>query len=153
MLDLFPPGERPTIVIAKNQKDFWKRFEDFSDSEAAVEAQGDAHERIDLRLVQRLEAFLVPILGQWENSDRWYHNLDCHGDAVRSMLFLQKDFDPRYIVEFHKYLEGEHAAFCVLCQIYEKLGGGDGARVGCVAICADRILVDQALAQRWAMPR
>jgi hypothetical protein len=149
---LFPPENRPKIEVMPNQAKFWKALDGFCAPESVIDAQGEAHGDIDLRLVQKLEACLVPMLGQWEGSDRWYHNLDVHGDGIRSLLFQQAIFDPRFIVVLRDLLAGEHADFCILCQIYDELESGDGKRLGSVAIRKDKIMVDRALVEEWATP-
>jgi hypothetical protein len=111
MLALFPPGLRPRIEVAATDKDFWKKLPGFRTPDSVFDAQGDEHGDIDLRLVEKIEAYLEPILGQWEGSDRWWHQMDYYGDGIRSLMFQTSSFQRQFVPALHGLLNGEHAEF------------------------------------------
>ena len=137
-----------TRDVAKNEKTFWKRFETFTAPTSVFDAQGDDHGDIDLRLVEKIEDYLVPKIGNWEKSDRWYHNIDFYGDGVRSLELSVDCFCPSYIQAFQSMLVGEHSDFTILCKVMTGFGES-GERVGSVAVRSDRILVSYPLAQHF----
>jgi hypothetical protein len=134
-------------VVAATEPAFRNAFESFCAPRSVFDAQGSRHAEIDLRLVESIESFLIPSLGQWEQSDCWWHQLDCYGDGVRSLSFSADSFYPAYVPVFQRLLVGEHASFCILCQIHRSLTGVDDTKIGSLAIRSDRLLISYSLAE------
>ena len=44
-------------------------------------------------------------------------------------------------------LKGEHAKFCIVCQFPASLTQDEDSKLGSIAICADRVMVNRRLAQ------
>ena len=95
---------------------FWKSMT----PQTYFDIQGNDHERIDLRLVEKIEALLVPKLGPWERSNRWWHQMDCDGNGVRQLMFDKAVFQFRILPELHNLLAGEHSCFGILCSVYSN---------------------------------
>jgi hypothetical protein len=140
MLTLFPPGLRPKIEVVATDKDFWKKISRFCAPVSVFDAQGDDHGNIDLRLVRHIESYLIPVLGAWERSDIWWHQMDVYGDGVRSLIFRTSAFKPRFVVDLHSLLKGEHADFCIVCQIHDSIRGDEDTKLGSIAIRAEKIM-------------
>lgn len=134
-------------VVAATEPAFWSAFESFCAPRSNFDAQGSRHAEIDLRLVESIESFLIPLLGQWEQSDRWWHQLDHYGDGVRSLSFSADSFSPAYVPAFQRLLVEEHESFCILCQISRSLEGVDDTKIGSLAIRSDRLLISYSLAE------
>lgn len=147
MLDLFPLGQRPKIEVVDTDDEFWRKIERFCAPRSVFDEQGDAHADIDLRLVERIEAYLRPILGGWEESERWWHQMDFYGDGIRSLMFRRVDFEPRFVVGLHELLSGEHHMFCIVCQIHELFKGEADTKVGSIAIRSEGIMVTRPVAK------
>ena len=147
MLSLFPTRQRPQIEVVPTDKVFWQKLQGFRAPDLVFEAQGDEHGEIDLRLVESIESYLEPILGQWEGSDTWWHQMDFYGDGIRSLMFQTAAFQPRFVPALHGLLKGEHAQFCIVCQLHESLTQDSDSKLGSIAICADKLMVGRAVAQ------
>ena len=147
MLALFPPRQRPQIEVVRDDKDFWRKLPSFLTPDSVFDAQGDAHGDIDLRLVEKIESYLTPLLGKWSGSGVWWHQMDYYGDGIRSLMFRVRDFQPRFVVSLHGLLKDEHAEFCIVCQLHEEITDDGDSKLGSIAICAGRILVGRAVAQ------
>jgi hypothetical protein len=137
--------------IVVSEPDFWTRLESECTDEAVFDAQGDAHSEIDMRLVEKIGGVLHPQIGDWESSNDWYHNLDYHGDGIRSLVFNWSVFHADFIEQLQALLVGEHEPFCVLCQVYEDMASDDDTRIGSVAIFKDRLMVSRPIAKKLAL--
>lgn len=138
-----------SLVVVPGEHDFWMRFEHIQTPRSTFEAQGDSHGDIDLRLVERIENLLVPQLGPWENSDRWFHQMDFYGDGVRSLTFSHTTFPRGQIRELQALLVGEHTPFAILCTVTDAWNNAPEAPPtddGYLAIFADQLLVTRPLA-------
>lgn len=117
-------GENGSIAmeIAAHDTDFFMRLEKLQAPRVFFEAQGSSHGDIDLRLVQRIDDLLVPLLGPWEQSNQWFHQMDYYGDGVRSLTFRRSAFPFAVVEALQGLLQGEHERFCILCAVSDKLG-------------------------------
>ena len=138
-----------TRNVAKNEETFWQRFESFTAPSSIFDAQGDDHADIDFRLVEKIDGYLVPKIGNWEQSSKWFHNIDFYGDGVRALELSVECFSPAYIPAFQAMLVGEHVDFTVLCKVMTELSDS-GERIGSVAVRSEQILVSHPLAQHFA---
>ena len=141
------------MEIARHDTDFLLRLEKMQTPRATFEAHGEAHGDSDRRLVQSIEDLLVPILGRWEDSDDWFHQLDYYGDGVRSLTFSRRAFPFDHVNSLQQLLHGEHAPFCILCIATDSLTGASVPSEGereddYLAIFADRLLATKAIAAR-----
>lgn len=139
------------MEIAIHDTEFFMRLDRLLTPRCIFDAQGTAHGEIDLRLAQSIERLLVPILGRWEQSDQWFHQLDFYGDGVRSLTFSRGAFPFNQVRPLQQLLSGEHEPFCILCIATDKLGGkalsGKGEHGDdYVAIFANQMLATKALA-------
>jgi len=154
MLELFAPGCRPRIDVVATDDVFWARFKRrCPPSEVFVDSAGESSERVDLRLVEKIEALVRPTLGPWERGNpSWWHSVDWNEDGVRSLSFDLLTFQRSLIASFHNFLVDEHANFCVLCQFYRgPINGGE--KLGALAIYRDHILVSRVVADALATAR
>ena len=129
--------------MVATDKEFWKKLSGFCAPGAVFDAQGDGHGNIDLRLVEHIESYLTPILGAWEGSDIWWHQMDFYGDGIRSLTFRTSVFQPRFVVELHGLLKGEYSDFCIVCQIHESISGDEDTKLGSIAIRAEKIMASR----------
>ena len=134
-------------VVTPTEPMFWSSLESFCAPRSVFDAQGDDHAAIDLRLIDLIESFLVPTLGQWEQSDRWWHQLDFYGDGVRSLSFSAASFSPSFVPAFQRFLVGEHEHFCILCQVSHSLGETEDTKIGSLAVLSDGLLLSYPLAE------
>ena len=146
MFSIFGPKEGPKNFVV-SEDEFWARLDDECTDAAVFDAQGDEHSEIDMRLVDKIDAYLQPQIGDWEDSDDWYHKLDYYGDGIRSLLFNKAVFEPEFIAALQRLLTGEHEPFGILCQVFEDISSDDDNRIGSIAIFSDRIMVSQPLAR------
>ena len=137
------------IVVSESH--FWSRLESECTDETVFDAQGEEHSEIDMRLVDKIEEFLEPKIGDWESSDDWYHNLDYYGDGIRSLIFNRSVFNPGFIEPLQALLIGEHEPFCILCQIFEEMGSDDDTRIGSIAIFNDRLMLSRPIARELTL--
>jgi hypothetical protein len=139
------------MEIAAHDTDFFLRLEKLQTPRSVFESQGEMHGEIDLRLVQMIEGILVPILGRWEQSTHWFHQIDFYGDGVRSLTFSRSAFPYEQVNSLQQLLRGEHEPFCILCIATDKLGG-TANRAGVehdddyLAIFSGRMLATKTLA-------
>ena len=131
-------------IVTKTDAVFWEKLEDFTPPRSVFDAQGEDHADIDMRLVEKLSSYLVPRIGPWEQSDRWFHNIDYYGDGIRSLDLCAQSFSPTYLQDFKDMLVGEHSDFTILCKIYADFSDWD-SRIGSVAVRGDQMLVSYPL--------
>lgn len=148
---LFPPGRNEATEIVLDGHDFFDRFERLTSDRSVFDSQGPAHGEIDLRLVQKIEAVLVPLLGKWEQSSTWFHQLDHYGDGVRSLVFRRPAFPAECLTQLQALLVDEHEPFAILCIATESLGATKEESPteredDYLAIFSGKILVTKALA-------
>ena len=139
------------MQIASHDTDFFLLLERLQTPRHVFDAQADEHEAIDARLARRIEALLVPLLGRWEQSSNWFHNLDYYGDGIRSLTFSRRVFPSIQVQQLQRLLEGEHECFCLLCIVTDEpldasSGGPARAPDDYLAIFAHEILATRALA-------
>ena len=121
MFSLFRSRRTGETEVAENERDFFRRYESLLPSRAVFEAQGEAHGQIDLDLTRKLEDLLRPKLGAWEQSNRWFHQMDFYGDGVRSLIFRRDLFPRAEIPVMRAMLVGDHADFTILCCATDDL--------------------------------
>lgn len=152
MFSIFRTQSKGDRMVVSESK-FWSRLENECTDEAIFDAQGDKHSEIDMRLVDKIGGVLHPRIGDWESSEDWYHNLDYHGDGIRSLIFNRSVFSADFIDPLQALLVGEHEPFCILCQVFEDMKSDDDTRIGSVAIFSDRLLVSRPIAEYLAVAK
>lgn len=133
-------------------EDFWSRLEKECEDHAFFDAQGSAHERIDLRLVDKIHALFEPDLGDADDNPNWWHNLECYGDGIRSLSMNIGALRDNYLAELQGFLEGEHEPFCILVQLHDDFFGDADTKIGAVAIFARKAMISSGAAQRISAP-
>ena len=121
MFSLFRSRRDETTEVVAGEHDFFRRFERLTADRSIFEAQGASHGEIDLRLTERIENLLVPLLGRWEQSSKWFHQMDYYGDGVRSLTFQRASFPRDQLTSLQALLVGEHQPFAILCIVTESL--------------------------------
>ena len=139
-----------TNRIVVNEGDLWAMLDAECTDRSYSESQGDDHSEVDMRLVAKIADLLHPQIGDWEESIDWHHNLDFHGDGIRSLIFNSSTFRPEFIQSLQAVLVDEHEPFCILCQLFEDIESEEDTRVGSIAIFCDRILISRSLANHLA---
>lgn len=121
MFSLFQSRRSGETEVVATEHDFFRRYERLLPSRSIFEQQGDEHWKIDLDLTGRLEDLLRPKLGAWEQSDRWFHQMDFYGDGVRSLIFRRDLFPRADVPAMRALLTGHHAQFTILCCVTDAL--------------------------------
>ena len=87
-----------------------------SSRQAVIDAQGDEHHEIDLRLITRLEEVLKPLIGPGEGKSAvWFQSMDWHGDGIRHLEFQPNHFPVHSIPKLQSLLQHECSPFGILC--------------------------------------
>ncbi|MFC4312397.1 hypothetical protein ACFPN2_25160 [Steroidobacter flavus] len=87
-----------------------------SSRQAAIDAQGDAHHEIDLRLVTRIGQALTPLIGPSEGKGAvWFQSMDWYGDGIRHLEFQPNRFPVHSIPKLQALLQDEYSPFGILC--------------------------------------
>lgn len=151
MFSLFRSRRDETTEVVAGEHDFFLRLERLMPNRAAFESLGDQHGETDLRLVQKVEDTLVPVLGNWEQSTTWFHQMDYYGDGVRSLTIERSSFPKEHLARLQKLLVGEHQLFTILCIVTDSLMSSEGERAArreddYLALFPRKILVTRALA-------
>lgn len=121
MFSLFRSRRDSTTTVVSGMDPFLREFERMKANRSVFDAQGDEHGDIDMRLTSRIEEHLRPLLGKWEGSTNWFHQMDYYGDGVRALTF-RRDIFPRHSVpSLQAMLAGEHSAFTILCIVTDDL--------------------------------
>lgn len=121
MLSFFRSRREGNTEVVSGEHDFFRRLERMGTPRELFEAQGAEHSEIDLRLVEKIEGLLVPLLGQWEQTDRWFHQMDFYGDGVRSIMFRRDVFPKELVFALQALLVGEHEPFAIVCTVVDQL--------------------------------
>lgn len=116
-----------------------------------MQAQADHHQDIDLQLVTAIDNLLVPYLGQWEQSEKWFHNIDSYGDGIRSITFRRDVFRHHFVSDLRSLLSGEFELFCIVCGLCESLSyseaiGVDRSANDLIAVTSRKVLITRGLA-------
>ena len=146
MFNLFQKKYKSGVLVV-SEAELWDRLEGECTRREFFDAQGDEHCQIDMRLVTKIEEYLVPIIGQWENSDAWFHQMDFYGDGIRALSFSLSVFRNDFIDYLQSLLVGEHEPFCILCKIHENLGGIEDTKIGTLVIFSNRLMLSRRVAQ------
>lgn len=117
MFSLFRSRREKRTEVVPDEGAFFRRYAQLLPSPSVFRAHGEEHGDIDSRLIGKIEAILVPLLGKWEQSSIWFHQMDYFGDGVRSLLFQPSTFPREHITKLQALLVGEHAQFTIVCHI------------------------------------
>ena len=151
MFSLFRSRRDASTVVVSGQDEFFRRLERMKPDRSVFDAQGDAHGDIDMRLTSRIEALLRPLLGKWEGSNAWFHQMDYYGDGVRALTFRRDVFPRDLVPTLQAMLVGEHVAFTILCIVTDDLmdeSGTASATSDLLALFSTRMLVTKGLANQ-----
>jgi len=121
VFSLFRPRREGEAEVVSDESSFFRRYERRLPERSQFESRITDHAEADLRLVQAIESVLVPVLGHWEQTDRWFHQMDYYGDGVRSLVFRRDVFPREQVPQLQALLVGEHKDFTILCCIVDQL--------------------------------
>ena len=131
-------------TVKVTEAEFWEAFSSFCPPGGFFHVRGSAQRDIDRRLLDAIDALLVPKIGP-SGSGEWRHELDTYRDGIHALVFSVSSFDPEFVPLLQALLVGEHEVYCILCQVVGTLGAADKSRVGSVAIRFNRLLVSYPL--------
>jgi hypothetical protein len=156
MSSLFQLRRDHDIIVVETENDFFRRLSKIYDPQPLMQAQGDHHQDIDLQLVTAIDNLLVPHLGQWEQSEKWFHNIDCYGDGIRSLTFRRDVFLHHFVADLRALLSGEFELFCIVCGLRENLlhsdaVGPEKSPNDLIAITFRKFLITRGLAIKFSM--
>jgi hypothetical protein len=156
VFSLFQSRRKGHAEVVSGEKDFFHRLENVAPDRSIFDAQGGEHGNIDLRLVEKIERLLVPLLGNWEQTDRWWHQMDYLGDGVRSLVFRRDLFPRSELPALQAILTGEHSEFTILCTVADALIDDETIPKSkrtddYLAIFKDKMLITRALANDLSM--
>ncbi|RVT47005.1 hypothetical protein [Rubrivivax albus] len=150
MFSLFRSRRQGNAEVVAGEHDFFRKYERALPDRSLFDAQGETHGELDLQLVYKIEELLVPILGAWEQTDRWFHQMDFYGDGVRSLTFRRDIFPRDAVPAMQALLAGKHSDFTILCCVTDSLLSREGSQPSreddYIAIWAQEVLVTQRLA-------
>jgi hypothetical protein len=132
-------------TVKATEAEFWSAFGGFCPPGGFFHFRGEAQVAVGRRLVEAIDALLVPRLGASQESKTWRHELDAYREGIHSLLFTASSFDPDIVPLLQGLLVGEHEVFCILCQVLPSLESPSTARIGSVAIRSNRLLVSYPL--------
>ena len=156
MFSLFRSRRDETTTVVAGEAAFTRQFERMQAGRAVFDAQGEAHGDIDLRLTGRIEELLRPLLGKWEGSGTWFHQMDYYGDGVRALSFRRDVFPRSSLPALQALLTGEHEAFAIVCIVADDIMASPPLPPGMrandyLALFSGRMLVTRALANELSM--
>lgn len=129
------------IHTVLSEKEFWASVKQLQGPSEIFDFQGERHGDIDFSLQEDIEAILVPLVGLWEESERWFHNQDFFGDGVRALIFRVGDFPWAAIGQLQSLLTGDAAGFCISVQLCDTLYGPNIQTIGGLAILRGDVVV------------
>lgn len=119
---------------------------------STFEAQGELHEDLDIALVDKIDGFVKPLLGDYEKTDRWFHNVSlCNGDGVRGISIDIEDVTNDLIIGLQGTLVGQHVDFCAFCNVYENHSSEDSIRIGALIIKSNEVVVSSEINSRFGV--
>jgi hypothetical protein len=132
-------------IVKASEAEFWEAFSSFCPPGSFFFGNDIPHKDIERRLVEAIDALMVPRLGTWQASGKWRHEAGVYRDGIRSLVFSAENFDPDLVPALQRLLVGEHDVFCILCKIVPSLDGPSEARIGSIAIRSNRLLLSYPL--------
>jgi hypothetical protein len=133
------PG--PSIHVVENEDEYWHLIEKYSGPRSFFDAQGELHGEIDIRLADAIDSVLIPLVGDWEMSEVWFHNTDFYGDGTRSLTFRHTDFPFSCVPKLRGLLTGEATEFNISIVLCDTLAASDNKTSGAIGITRDNIVV------------
>ena len=154
MFSLFRSRRDRTTTVVSGMDAFFREFERMKVNRSVFDAQADAHGDIDMRLTSRIEEHLRPLLGKWEGSTMWFHQMDYYGDGVRALTFRRDIFPRQAVPSMQARLAGEHSPFTILCIVTDDLKDDSpktSSACDFLALFNARMLVTKGLANHLSM--
>ncbi|KGM51607.1 hypothetical protein N800_13490 [Lysobacter daejeonensis GH1-9] len=119
-------------------------------NQLALDALGDDHGDVDLRLVERIDEVLVPLIGpSGIDEESWFQSMDFYGDGIRHLEFRPSKFPLNAIPALQALLVSEHEPFGILCWAPRAEDGQPGDHEGLV-IFSGKLLLTSGLASESA---
>jgi hypothetical protein len=152
MFTLFSFKRNSSLEIAKGADDLVQQMARVIKShQSGLDALGDAHAEIDLRLVRLIDQVLEPLIGPSGIDDHaWFQSLDWYGDGVRHLEFQPGKLPLNVISSLQRLLVNEYSNFCILCwaplERHTEKEEPDG-----VVIFARKLVVTSRLARLMAL--
>lgn len=153
MFNLFASKRSTKIQIAKSGEQLLSLMKRAVQSrQAMLDAHGDEHSDIDLRLVMKINQVLEPLIGRSEGQGAvWFQSMDFYGDGVRHLEFHLGRFPLSAIADLQALLSGEHSPFGILCWTPMEPDVPPEQEQG-IAIFSDVIVVTAKMASRMGRP-
>jgi hypothetical protein len=154
MFSLFRSRRDRTTTVVSGMESFFREFERMKADRSVFNAQGAEHGDIDMRLTSRIEEHLRPLLGKWEGSTTWFHQMDYYGDGVRALMFRRDIFPRHSLPSLQAMLAGDHSAFTILCIVTDDMTADSletSASRDYLALFNGRTLVTKRLANQLSM--
>ncbi|HFB0255757.1 TPA: hypothetical protein WND00_002099 [Neisseria gonorrhoeae] len=117
MFNIFQARRGSKVGIARGEKDLLAHMSKAVRSrQSALDALGDHHGDVDLRLVGNIERSLRPYVGSSDAEGAlWFQSMDFYGNGIRHLEFQPGAFPTACIPVLGDLLVGEHASFGILC--------------------------------------
>jgi hypothetical protein len=145
MFSLFQARRTSGIEIAKDHEDLLARMAQITEAnQAALDALDKLHGDIDLRLIERIDDVLVPLIGaSGFDEESWFQSMDFYGDGIRLLEFRPAKFPCNAIPALQALLVSEHKRFGMLCWTPLDESGSKDA----VVIFGDTLIFTPKLAR------
>lgn len=154
MFNLFAAKSSSDIQIARSAQHLLTLMKRVVQArQAMIDAQGDEHREIDLRLVREIANVLEPLVGPSEGKGAaWFQSMDWYGDGIRHLEFQLGRFPLAAIPKLQGLLRGDYSPFGILCWTPLEPDVPAEHEQGLV-IFSDTIVVTATLARHMAVPR
>lgn len=151
MFNLFRARKTLAVEVARDHNDLLARMGSvIKANQPALDALGDNHGDIDLRLVERIDEVLVPLIGSSGiDGESWFQSMDFYGDGIRHLEFRPGKFPLNAIPALRALLVSEHEPFGILCWAPAAEEGLPGDHEGLV-IFSHKLLLTSGLASESA---
>lgn len=117
-------------------------------NQSALDALGSEYGNIDLRLADRIDEVLTPLIGpSGIDGEAWFQSMDFYGDGVRHLEFRPGKFPLNAIPALQALLASEHKRFGILCWAPSAEDVRTDSREGLV-IFNGKLLITSGLARK-----
>jgi hypothetical protein len=151
MFNLFAAKRSTSVEVVRGQPQLVKRMAHIVKShQSDLDALGEEHPEIDLRLVRLIDQVLEPLIGPSGIDEHlWFQSLDWYGDGVRHLEFAPGRFPLSAIPGLQSLLKNEYSRFSILC--WAPLDPGKTEDSEGVVIFSYKVVVTSRLATLAAM--
>ena len=147
-MEIFSLSSKSNVTVIPNDQ-LWSEIDSFVAPSTIFDEQGEAHEEIDIRLIEKIDAYLVPLLGDYEKTESWFHSMLCNGDGIRAISLNQGSLSNEVILNLQAMLLGESVAFTILLNLHREYASNEDTKIGTLLICADKLVISKEVVSAY----